>query len=483
VELVQYAIVYIFGIPCYTDNNYKEKDGEKMNKRGNMTEGKEWRHLLMFALPLMAGHALQQLYNTVDGIVVGNFVGDTALAAVGACGPLTMLFVALAIGMGTGSAVVIGQYYGARKLEEMRRAVSSSIILMVTLGAVLSIVGVIVARPMLTHVMSVGEQYIEYAVDYFAIYAIGLVLQFAYNIFASVLRALGDSRAMLYFLIISSVTNTVLDLVFVVVFHWGVAGAAIATVISQALAAVCAGIYMFRKHEVLRFKKGEFRFYKSSAALTMRIAIPNTLQQTIISCGNLALQRIINDYGQIYNGLMAGATAGLRLESFILIPIFTFNASLSTFSSQNVGAGKLDRVKRARKAGMLMGVAFCVTVTAIALIFRGPLVSLFGVSPEGLSFGKLYLSILCPPLFIFCLSLTTGGVMQGAGDVKFSAILTLSSFVFRIIFAYTLAYNTSLEYMAVWISQPTGWLLVGIANWIRYYSGAWMKKGIAHVET
>lgn len=437
----------------------------------------------MFALPLMAGHALQQLYNTVDGIVVGNFVGDAALAAVGACGPLTMLFIALALGMGTGSSVVIGQYYGAKKLDEMRRAVSSSIILMVALGAVLSVIGVVVARPMLTHVMSVGELYIDYAVDYFAIYAVGLVFQFAYNIFASTLRALGDSKAMLYFLIISSVTNTVLDLVFVIFFHWEVAGAAIATVISQALAAVCAGIYMFRKYDILRFKKGEFRFYKASAALTMRIAIPNTLQQTIISCGNLALQRIVNGYGQIYEGLMAGATAGLRLESFILIPIFTFNAALTTFSSQNVGAGKLDRVKRGRHAGMLMGVIFCLTITAIALIFRGPLVSLFGVGEAGLEYGKLYLSILCPPLVIFCLSITTGGVMQGAGDVKFSAILVLCSFAFRCVFAYTLAYNTPLEYMAVWISQPAGWVLVCIANWIRYYSGAWMKKGIAHVKT
>ena len=166
-----------------------------MAKARIMTEGKEWKSILMFALPLMAGNALQQLYNTVDGIIVGNFVGDTALAAVGACSPLTMVFIALALGMSNGSAVVTGQYYGARKLDEMRRAVSTSIILLLVLGVAFSVLGVIVARPMLSGLMKVSAPYIEYAVDYFSIYAIGLVFQFAYNIFAAVLRALGDSKA------------------------------------------------------------------------------------------------------------------------------------------------------------------------------------------------------------------------------------------------------------------------------------------------
>ena len=454
-----------------------------MAKARTMTEGKEWKSILMFALPLMAGNALQQLYNTVDGIIVGNFVGDTALAAVGACSPLTMVFIALAIGMSNGSAVVAGQYYGAKKLDEMRRTVSSSIILMLVLGAVLSVVGVVVARPMLSGVMSVGDLYIDYAVDYFAIYAIGLVFQFAYNIFAAVLRALGDSKATLYFLIISSITNTVLDLLFVVGFHWEVAGAAIATVISQALSAVCAVVYMVRKYEILRFKKHEFRFHGASAALTMRIAVPNTLTQIVVSCGNLALQRIINDFGTAYMGLMSGTTAGMRLESFILIPIFSFNAAQAAFSSQNVGAGKLDRVRRGRNAGLLMGLICVVAVAIVTFALRAPLVSLFGVSEEGLAYGMRYLLILCPSLPLFCLHMTTSGIMQGAGDAKFGAFMTLSSFVFRLIIAYVFAYTTSLEYLAVWISIPAGWLYNLAVCWGRYYSGAWKKKGIAHVKT
>ena len=448
-----------------------------------MTEGREWKHILMFALPLMAGNALQQLYNTVDGIIVGNFVGDTALAAVGACAPLTMLFIALAIGMSNGSAVVVGQYYGAGKYDEMRRTVSTSMIMLLVLGAVFSVLGVIVAKPMLSGVMKVSEPFLSYAVDYFTIYAIGLIFQFAYNIFAAVLRALGDSKATLYFLLISSVVNTVLDLLFVVVFHWSVAGAAIATVISQLISAVCAAVYIIRKYPVLRFQKGEFRFHKASAALTMKIAVPNTMTQAVVSCGNLALQRIINDYGAVYMGLMSGTTAGMRLESFILIPIFSFNAAQAAFSSQNVGAGKMDRVKRGRNAGTLMGLICCATVAVLTFILRPQLVSLFGVNSEGLAYGMRYLAFLCPSLPLFCLHMTTSGIMQGAGDAKFGAFMTLSSFVIRLIFAYVFAYATSLEYLAVWISIPVGWVYNLAICWSRYYSGAWKKKGIAHIKT
>lgn len=448
-----------------------------------MTSGKEWKHLLVFSLPLMAGNALQQLYNTVDGIIVGNFVGDIALAAVGACAPMTMLFVMLAIGMSAGSSVVIAQYFGAGKTAEMRRAVSTSIILLLVMGAVLSVVGVVVARPFLVHILSVSEPYIEYAADYFAIYAVGLVFQFAYNIFAAILRALGDPKATLYFLLISSVTNLVLDLLFVVAFRWEVAGAAIATVISQLVSAVAAVIYMMRRHEVLRFRRGEFRFHPASAKLTLRIAVPNTLQQTIVSCGNLALQRIINDYGAVYMGLMSGTTAAMRLESFIMIPIFSFNVALATFTGQNIGAGKPERVRAGRRANLVMSLLVTVVVDVVVLLLRTQLVGLFGVSDAGMGYGVTYLMILCPSLIIFCMQIVNGGVLQGSGDIGYMAFVTLSSFVIRCIIAYTLAYGTPLEYLAVWLSQPVGWLYGLVMYWLRYRGGKWEQKGIAHVET
>lgn len=189
----------------------------------SMVSGKEWKLILLFTLPLMAGNLLQQLYNTVDGIIVGNYVGADALASVGTCTPMTMLFIALAMGLSTGCSIVVSQYFGANQLDEMRRSVSTAILMLVTLGLVLSVVGVIAARPLLQQVLNVDPRYLEDAVCYFSIYAVGLVFQFTYNIFAAVLRSLGDSGATLYFLLASSVTNVFLDLLFVRVFYWGVA--------------------------------------------------------------------------------------------------------------------------------------------------------------------------------------------------------------------------------------------------------------------
>ncbi len=439
--------------------------------------------MLLFALPLMGGQALQQLYNTVDGIIVGNFVGDIALAAVGVCGPVALLFTSIAVGMCTGVSVVVSQYFGAQKMGEMRRAASTSIILLVAMGLVFSVIGAVFSRFFLSRLLGVGEWYIKDATVYFSIYAIGLVFQFAYNAFAALLRAVGDSKATLYFLLISSVTNLVLDLVFVIVFHWGVAGAAIATVISQAVSAITAGVYMVRKHQAFRFPKGEFRLHSASAKLVLRLAAPSTLQQVVMSCGYLALQRVVNHFGALYTGLMSGATAGQRVESFVMIPVFAFGTAMSTFTGQNMGAGNLERVKKGRRVCLLMGVSACVAIMVLVLALRVPLISLFGVSEEGLKYGVQYLNILCPGLFLFGMYIINNGILQGSGDVAYTAFILLSSFALRIVLAYTLAYNTGLEYAAVWISQPIGWLCNMGLSWGRYFAGTWKKKGVAHVKT
>lgn len=451
--------------------------------KGSMTKGAEWRHLLLFALPLMGGQALQQLYNTVDGIIVGNFVGDTALGAVGVCAPVTMLFTSIAIGMCTGVSVVVAQYFGAGKQGEMRRAASTSIILLLAMGLVFSVIGAVFGRVFLRGVLGVSDWYIGDATTYFAIYAVGLIFQYAYNAFAALLRAVGDSKSTLYFLLISSVTNLILDMVFVIVFHWGVAGAAIATVISQAVSAVVAGVYMVRKYEVFRFARSEFRWHAASARLILKVSAPSTLQQVVMSCGYLALQRVVNHFGGIYAGLMSGATAGQRVESFVMIPMFAFGTAMSTFTGQNVGAEDLERVKKGRRVCLWMGVGVSVAIAAAVLLLRQPLISLFGVSDDGLRYGVSYLNILCPLLFLFGLYIINNGILQGSGDTAFTAVILLTSFALRIVLAYTLAYHTGLEYKAVWISQPIGWAVNMALSWGRYYSGAWKKKGVAHVKT
>ena len=440
-----------------------------------MTEGKEWKLILFFTLPLMAGNFLQQLYNAVDGIVVGNFAaaGEDALSAVGTCAPVTMLFIAIAMGMSTGCSILIAQLYGARRYEEMRQAVTTSLILVGAIGLVLSVAGGVVAKWLLTHVLNVPEQFLADATAYFTIYCVGLIFQFIYNIVAFILRALGDSAATLYFLLVSSVTNIILDLVFVAVFHWDVPGVAVATVIAQALSAVVSLVYMFRKHAILRFAPKEFRFHRKQAALALRLSIPTTLQQCIISSGHMAIQRIVNDFG-----ITAAFTAAMRVENFVMIPIFAFNVGLATFTGQNVGAQKLDRVSTGFKVTQVMGLIVCAAVALIAYLAAAPLGGLFGVAGATQDVGVQYLHFVAPWFLVFCVYIITNGVLQGSGDVVFTAVNTISSLAIRCVAAYCMAYLTPVGGAAAWISLPVGWVYSIFLSLGRYKWGPWRKKAV-----
>ena len=445
-----------------------------------MTHGSEWKLILLFTLPIMAGQFLQQLYSAVDGIVVGNFVSEEALAAVGTCTPVTMVYIAIAIGLSAGCSIVISQYFGARQFEDMRRAVSTSLILMVGVGLFFSVLGPLIARWVLDKVLAVDALLLDDAAIYLTIYCVGLVLQMTYNGVASILRSLGDSRATLYFLLVSSVVNTVLDLIFVIVFHWGVAGAAIATVIAQALSAVISLIYMFRKYEILRFSRSEFRFHRDMGLLALRLAVPTMLQQLVISCGNLLIQRMVNHFGKI---TMAAFTAGLRIENFAFIPVFSFNMGLATFTGQNVGAGRTDRVSRGVKQAVAMSLAACGLVSLLLFLMAGPLVGLFGVSGEAMAQGKEYIRFLAPFLLIFDVYMTCSGSLQGAGDVVFTATNTFLNLIIRCVIAYVMGYLTPIGYHAVWWSLPFGWTLSAILTVLRYRFGPWRKKAVVQAQS
>ncbi|MCQ2530852.1 MAG: MATE family efflux transporter [Lachnospiraceae bacterium] len=443
-----------------------------------MTEGTPWKLILLFALPLMGGHALQQLYNTVDGIVVGNFVSPEALGAVGTCGTLVMLFLCFSMGMSTGSSVVISQLYGANKMEDMRKAVSTCMIMMVALGLFLTVVAEITAKPLLKYVLNVQDIYLQDATTYFMIFAIGLAFQFLYNICAAILRSFGDSKATLYFLIVSSVVNIILDLVFVCAFHWDVAGVAIATVIAHIISAIVAVIYMFKKYEVLRFQKGEFKFHKESAKVALKISIPTTLQQCIMSFGSLALQRLVNTFDAATPGLLPGYTAGQRLETFLMIPAMCINSTMATYTGQNVGAGKFDRIKSGRTAARIITIAVQVGVGLIAFFLRYPLIQLFGVSGQSEAYGLEYLVTMIPCVIIFALNMSTLGSLQGAGDVVFTSFVSISGFILRVGLAYILGLFTPIGYRMIWLNLPMGWIYSTIVSAIRFYGGKWKTKAI-----
>lgn len=445
----------------------------------SLTQGVEWKQILLFTLPIMAGQFLQQLYNAVDGLIVGNVNGETALAAVGTCAPVTMLFVAIALGMSTGCSVMISQYYGAKRMEELRRGVSTSLILLIGLGLALTIVGGAVARWLLGSVLAVEEgEMLEAATAYFTIYCLGLTFQFAYNIVAAVLRSLGDSMATLIILLVSSVANIGLDLLFVWGFGWGVPGAAWATIIAQALSAVVSFIYMFRRYELLRFSRREFRYYRDMGRTALRLAVPTTLQQCVISCGHIAVQRVVNKFY-----ITAAIAAASRVENFILIPIFSLNAGLATFSGQNLGAGKPERVRRGLHGGWVMGAVTSAVLGTVVFFFGGQLSQLFGLEGASVAIAQRYLRFMGPCFEIFSLMILTSGVLQGAGDVLYTAFATIANLLLRVALTYALAYGTGLGMAAIWVSMPIGWLFALGLTLGRYKWGPWHKKAIVREES
>ena len=375
-----------------------------------MTEGKEWKLILLFTLPLMAGNLLQQLYNTVDGIIVGNFVGEAALSAVGTCAPLTLLFIAIAMGMSTGASIVVSQFYGAGALEEMRRSVATALLMLMGLGIVLSVLAFAGTGWLLKGVLGVQDYLLADAVTYFRIYALGLFFQFVYNIAAAVLRSLGNSRATLYVLLLSSICNVVLDLVAVLVFHWGVMGVAVATVLSQVISAVVMVAYMFRSHSVLRFQSGEFRFDGETAGLILKMGIPSTIQQCVVSFNHMAIQRVVNAFD-----ITAGYTAAMRIENFIYIPSQSFFLGMATFTGQNLGAKRLDRVRRGLYGTLIMGTITVVIISSLVLLLAPQLIGLFGVVGASKAVGVTYLHYVALGFILFCWYFCFNGVLQGSG--------------------------------------------------------------------
>ena len=438
-----------------------------------MIQGNTAEQIFLFTLPIMAGNFLQQLYSTVDGIVVGQFVSESALAAVGTCTPVTLLYIALALGLSTGSGIIIAQYFGAGLREDLREAVSTDLILLTSLGLVFAVVGALITWPLMKYLLGVTAAELPAAVLYLRIYCVGLIFQFVYNIAAAILRALGDSKATLYFLLVSSCMNTGLDLVFVIVLHAGVAGAAWATVISQAASAIVSVIYMFKRYEILRFTPKELTFSKEKCSLSLKMGIPTTLQQCVISMGNIFLQRLVNSFGE---AAMAGYTAGTRLESFLVIPPIGFSVGYSTFTGQNLGAGRMDRVKKGYGTTRKMSFFLTLGLVALAVLFRRPLVSLFGVSGESLNTGIAYLLYSAPCFLLFSLYQTSIGVLQGAGDVMWTMFFSLSSLAARVVISYPLATVTG--FLALPYSMLIAWIYVTIAAYARYKRGKWKEKAV-----
>lgn len=443
----------------------------------NMTQGSPWKHILLFSLPILAGMMLQLFYTTVDSIVVGNFVGENALGAMNTSVTYANWLLAISTGLSTGSGIVIAQFFGGGKEQDMRRCVSSMLLLMTGLGLVIMVVGLVTSDLVLRNVLNVPEENFHYASAYMQVYFLGMVFQFAYNAFAAALRSVGDSGATMKFLLVSSVANIFFDLLFVVAFNWGVEGAALGTVLAQGLSVLCSIVYIKKKQPLLWIPRKEMKFHGDMGKMILKLGVPVMIQTVISSSGQIAIQRLINGFGP---STMAAVAAGGKIESYALMPNIAFSNGMATYAGQNAGAGDMKRVWKGYKACLLMSGAFCLTMSLIIFIFAGPLVGLFGCGPESVAFGIRYLRFMACVLILMMLLFVSRGMLQGVGDVSICTVITFVTLAIRIIFAYSTV--GILGAPVIYICMGLDFVIGAGFYVIRLASGKWKKKVITKQE-
>lgn len=440
----------------------------------DMITGKPGRSLFLFALPMVLGNLFQQLYNIVDSIVVGQFVGTDALAAVGASSSITFLFIAVATGMSIGASVVISQYFGAGLLKKMKSAIYTIILSMLILSIVLTIVGVLGNETLLKYMNSPQNIRADAAI-FLHIYLCGLPFLFLYNILTAIFNALGDSKTPLVLLIFSSFVNIGLDFLFVPYFHWGVAGVAIATFIAQAISAILCYFCLVQKLKTLEIPKGDASFFDFSVLRTIfRIAVPSTMQQSIVSIGLLLVQALVNQYG---SDVVAGYVAATKIDLIAIMPMVNVGSAMSTFVAQNLGAGKPERIKRGYHAALMINVGIALTVSVILLLFGRSLVGVFlnkNSSPKVIQIGVEYLKVVGITYIIMGTMNVTNAILRGAGDIKYFLAGALANLGIRVGLAYGL--SALIGEKAIWYSIPVGWLIGLCVAYLRYRSNKWQDK-------
>lgn len=438
-----------------------------------MTEGAPWKHIVRFALPVLLGSLLQQLYNTVDTIIVGNFSSEAALSAVGTTGSFAFLFLAIAIGFSSGNGVVIAQHCGAGEEDEVRKSASAGIFFLMFLGVISALLGFILAGPAFKYVVAVPDDILKQTLLYFRIYAVGLIFQFGYNIFSSILRAVGDSAATLYFLLISSVVNIVLDLLFVAGFHWGVVGAAVATDIAQLGSLIAAYLYMTKKYEMFRFKRSDFSWNQEVIGRTIQIGMPISFQLIIVSLGFTFIQRAVNGFGK---GMIASFTVGQRIEQYINLPCNALQTTMATYTGQNVGAGKIERVEKGAKQSILISLVVTIVISSLIWIFAGTIISFFGLGEEALVYCNSHLKTVALINIILACYIPLFGVYQGTGHSGFPTIVATCALGIRVFMVYLLRYHTFLGYRIIWWNGLFGFGIGFLITWFFYISGRWKRE-------
>ena len=445
---------------------------EKSKNRGLMTEGVIWKEILLFSIPLLLGNLFQQLYNAVDSVVVGNYIGAQALAAVGSSAPVINLLVSFFMGLAVGAGVIIYRYFGARKKEELHIAVHTSLALTFAAGLVMTLIGVLIS-PYVLQWVGTPSDVMESSVLYLRIYFLGILSVMVYNMGSGILRAVGDSRNPLYFLIVSSVTNIILDMLFVIVFHMGIAGVGWATLIAQTISAVLTMLLLMRTKEEYQVKLKHIRFHKHMLYEIVRLGLPSGMQNAIVSFSNVIVQSNINAFGSL---AMAGCGSYTKIDGFAILPVMSYSMALTTFTGQNMGAKKYDRVKQGAKTGILMSVITIVCISALLLMLGPNVLAIFSSDPTVINYGLYMMHVLAPGYIFLAISHAFNGIIRGAGITTVPMIVMVTCWcglrMAWILTSVPLFHDIGVVFMG-W---PLTWIASALWLFLYYRKGKWMTR-------
>ncbi len=443
-----------------------------MNK--DLTQGSPAKVLWMFTIPMFVSVIFQQMYNIADSVVAGKFAGEDALAAVGASYPITMIFMAVAVGSNIGCTVVISQLFGAKRFGELKTAVTTTLLSSTVISCILMALGLIFCRPMLSGLQTPANIFDDGAL-YLNIYIGGFLFLFLYNVSTGIFTSLGDSRTPLYFLIGSSLGNIALDLIFVIVFHWGVAGVAWATFLAQGAACILALAALKKRMKTVLSEERAPLFSWDMLKRISVVAVPSILQQSFISVGNLFIQSLVNSFG---SSVIAGYSAAVKLNTFTITSLTTLGNGLSSFTAQNIGAGKTERVKSGFKAGLGMGLLAVTAFFAVYWFFPEAVMHIFMEESGGLAMqtGTEFLKIVSPFYIVIMGKLIADGVIRGAGCMKQFMIATFTDLILRVMLSYILA--VPMGSAGIWLSWPIGWSIAAVISIGFYLQGRWKQSGL-----
>lgn len=437
----------------------------------DLTSGHEGKSILLFTLPMLIGALFQQLYNTADSIIVGQFIGKDAMAAVSGANPIMFLLTSLLTGITLGFSILVSQYYGSKKMDKVKNTIDTTYIFVFISSIIITFLGIVLCEPILK-LMNTPQDILYSSKIYLIIIFAGTIFSAGYNSVSAILRGLGDSKNPLYFLIIATILNIILDIVFIIYFKMDISGAALATVISQGTSFIFSIIYLNKKHKLFNIKIKVMNFNNKIFKKGLKLGIPSAIQQMLFSFGNIALQSLVNSYG---SSAMAAFGAGLRIESFISLPIINLGAAVSTFVAQNKGAKKFDRITNGLKYSIYISIVMAISVAILFSLFAKELIMMFNSDSEVLQIGSRYLNTIGPFFIFICISFMLTSAIKGAGNAIFPLISSIISlWLARIPGSYF--FSNLLGVDGIWIGIPIGWIIGFIVTLIYYKKANWSKE-------